>query len=109
MMSSKHFPGWLSVVKMQALKVSESHLGEGPEFSILNVPTAFERGSRKSLTPVMAFRSDRILGDIGRPRNLISDMEVWPARVTYDGRLLIVVMQVDRLLSGIVYGGRCGL
>jgi hypothetical protein len=59
---------------MQVLKVSESHLGEGPEFSILNFPTAFERRSRKSVTPVMAFRSDRILGDIGRPRNLITDI-----------------------------------
>jgi hypothetical protein len=109
MMSSKYFPGWLSVVKMQALKVSESHLVEGPEFSILNVRTAFERRSRKSLTPVMAFRSDRILGDIGRPRNLITDMTIWPARVANGGRLLIVVVEVDRLLRGVVSGDRCGL
>jgi hypothetical protein len=94
---------------MQTLKVSESHLVEGPEFSILNGPTAFERGSRKSLTPVMAFRSDRILGDIGRPRNLITDMAIWPARVADDGRVLIVVVQVDRLLSGVVCGSRCEL
>jgi hypothetical protein len=90
---------------MQALKVSESDLREGLGLSILNVPRAFERRSRKSLTPVMAFRSDHILSDIGRPRNLITYMSIWPAGVADDGRLLIVVVEVDRLLSDVVDGG----
>jgi hypothetical protein len=43
----------------------------------------------------MWFRIDRYISNVGRPNSLIADVGIRPANIADDGRLLIVVADLE--------------